>query len=736
MKEQVGGRLIYLSKGFKTNKLIRVETENTFEWIAKFEPVIVNYFDIENEKATDIAKNNIYYFLSGEIQPDENGYYRRKDTHLLSKDMIVLDYDELYMNSYDFKLHIENKLGDYSYIIYETIRSRPEKVRYRLILEAERSYTEKENLSLLKQVAELVDLPFDHSSLTWSQLQGLPSAFNDKTESFVSYGKKYPVILDPEQVNSLIPVKKTNALSPRSTTILMKNYIDRERKNLHDYANSLSCIMVLAKSVQTGEITIDNARKYVKMIALGNSKWEKNNLKKLEVEIKNPDIRTTYSFEEKFSKSIKNKNKLTTIECTKILMEKYHFALVGNDEDSRLHVYVEDEGIYTANMNYIYRLIYPLEHEFTEREVKDVYFKIKMQCDIKEGITSPYLIPLGNGIYNAKTKQIEPFSPEKVFTTKISTNYVKNAPKPKWNFDAWLSEIACDNQEVIQLLWQIINESVNGNRTRGKYFLLVGSGANGKGTFQTLLQNLIGMKNISTLKMHEVGERFKPFQMVGKTLNIGDDISGNYIEDNSNLQSITTGDYITVEQKGKDSFTAQLKLTMIFSANEIPKIRNKSNGTYRRMIIIPFNADFTGKTEDPTIKEQKLNSNDVLEYVLYQSLQLDFDKFIIPSVVKEVLEEYKEFNNPIVEFYNNEFKNERIGQVDIVPTAYLFKEYTCFCHNNGYKQKSQRTFTIEFQKLLGKRYEKKLARAGKEFFDLVGHHKPNLKPAQCFIRHY
>ncbi|MFJ8065823.1 phage/plasmid primase, P4 family [Psychrobacillus sp. NPDC096426] len=727
--------LLYISKGFKTNKLIKVDTIDPLQWINNYKPTIISDFDVNDKVLTDKAKNNIYYFISGEMVQNETGDFIRKDENVLTKDLITIDYDDLEITGDEFLNHVHSKLNEFTYIVYETVRSRFDKVRFRLILKPERNYSKEENDSLIKQITDIVGLPFDSSTKTWSQLQGLPCAFDIAYKPIVNEGNLYPIKVEinvPKEVKD-VPIKtEKTTLSARSTTTTIKNYISRERDHLMVYDNSLSCIMVLAKSVQTGEITIEAAKKYATMIALGNKQWEENNLEKLESEIANPDIRTNYSFMEKFSLVAKRDVKISTFDCAKELMKAYHFAVIGTSEDARLHVYKEDEGIYVANMNYIYRLIYPLEPQFTENQVKDVYFKIKMQCEMKESINLPHLIPVGNGIYNAESKKLEPFSPEKVFTTKISTNFVNNPPKPSWDIDNWLNGIACGDEEVVRLLWEIINESLNGNYTRGHYFILFGSGANGKGSFQQLLINLIGEKNVSTLKMHEIGEKFKTYQMVAKTMNIGDDIAGSFIENNSTLQSIATGDYITVEQKGKDPFTIQLKLAMLFSANEIPKIRNKSNGTYRRLVIIPFNADFTGEVEDPTIKSVRLNQTDVLEYVLFKALQLDFEKFTIPNVVKQRLEEYKEFNNPIVEFYKTEFIEEKIAQIEKVPTDFMYQNYKAFCANNGYNFKSKQSFVVDFKELLGDRYEKKRARPGKDFLSYVHYPKQYDKSVQCF----
>ena len=94
-----------------------------------------------------------------------------------------------------------------------------------------------------------------------------------------------------------------------------------------------------------------------------------------------------------------------------------------------------------------------------------------------------------------------------------------------------------------------MNEATNPNHTREKMAILYGEGNNGKGTFQTMLINLIGIENISTLTPHEFSGEFKLEMLQGKVCNIGDDISNKYLDDMSNLMSIVTGDPVAVNKK-------------------------------------------------------------------------------------------------------------------------------------------------------------------------------------------
>ena len=65
-----------------------------------------------------------------------------------------------------------------------------------------------------------------------------------------------------------------------------------------------------------------------------------------------------------------------------------------------------------------------------------------------------------------------------------------------------------------------------------------------------MLNNLIGKENVSSLRMEQIGDRFSPSTMAGKVANIGDDIKGDFLPDSQNILSITTGDTVTLEEKG------------------------------------------------------------------------------------------------------------------------------------------------------------------------------------------
>ena len=152
--------------------------------------------------------------------------------------------------------------------------------------------------------------------------------------------------------------------------------------------------------------------------------------------------------------------------------------------------------------------------------------------------------------------------------------------------------------------------------------------------------------------------RFDRFLVENKYFNIGDDIDKEVIKDTGTLKRISAGNAITVENKGEKKYSTTLSTTLIYSANEIPKSFDKTDGFYRRWTIIPFNAKFSVTDEDfdPMI-EEKITTPGALSYMLNMALRgakrlLAQGHFTEPKTVKEALEVYKADNSTVLSSRN------------------------------------------------------------------------------------
>ena len=203
----VTNRLLYLYDDKPSEQL----SAEPFEYVAKFPGLEVpEGMDIEKFK-----KNHAPYCISGKVKKDKDDAYRRNDTNLIYRDLIFLDYDNITLSSEEFKATVEKAIGDYSYIIYPTIKHTEEKPRFRLVVKPSEPMNKETYKSVVTEIAEKIGLMYDTASLTWSQLQGLPVTVgkSDDYVKTVHRGKDYPV---PKYEVTTIKKANTKGYSIRS----------------------------------------------------------------------------------------------------------------------------------------------------------------------------------------------------------------------------------------------------------------------------------------------------------------------------------------------------------------------------------------------------------------------------------------------------------------------------------------------------------------------------------------
>lgn len=359
----------------------------------------------------------------------------------------------------------------------------------------------------------------------------------------------------------------------------------------------------------------------------------------------------------------------------KELSELVLFTFISKNElpdKSPLYLYNLDDGIYFSSDDYFNLLCRKFDSRVDPKKWAQVKAMVRTLTNIRRPLESPELVPVANGIVNLKTKELLPFSPKYVITSKIRTAYKQPATVPVdregRTFDQWLESIAVGDEEIVTLLWQIILEAINPNYTRGKFAILYGTGNNGKGTYQAMLTNLIGADRVGALKPSQFAKEHDLETLVGKVCNIGDDVPNGHLRDTANLMSVTTGDTVYINPKGQKGYEASLKLFNLFSGNYIPSSGNKEEGWYRRILIVPFKADFNGQAEKPWIKNEFLADPQVLEYVLFKAVnQPAFTAFIEPQAVKDLLAEYREDNDYLLTWVKQEYMAKGWHELAVVP---------------------------------------------------------------------
>ena len=372
----------------------------------------------------------------------------------------------------------------------------------------------------------------------------------------------------------------------------------------------------------------------------------------------------------------------------KYLVSEYNIVIING----QIHIY--NNGIYDYAQKIIEQKMIEKIPSLKSQTRNEILKYIYLIAEEKKQSDANY-IAFKNGIYDLSTDEIIPYTPDIILTNRIEHNYNKDAYNDLT--DKTLNKLSVNDKQIRSLLEECIGYTFLRRNELGKAFILTGDKSNGKSTFLDLIAHILGDKNISALDLRELGDRFSTSMLFGKLANIGDDIGDEFMQGSavSIFKKIVTGNRIKAEQKGKDPFEFNPYIKLLFSANDMPRMRDKTGAVLRRLVMIPFNATFSKNDEDydPFIK-YKLIKEDSIEYLIKLGVDglkrvLENNEFTRSDKVIDTLKEYEEENNPILGFISEETESNIVNQS--VQDVYL--RYSLFCSQNQLQALSKIAFS-------------------------------------------
>ena len=368
----------------------------------------------------------------------------------------------------------------------------------------------------------------------------------------------------------------------------------------------------------------------------------------------------------------------------------------------QLHIY--KNGVYVSGNADIERAMIteiPYLRKSQRREVMDYMLLIAKKMKAADA----RYVAFTNGVLDVIEDQMLPFSPDLVVTNQIPWDYDPDAESDL--VDVVLDNIACQDPDIRALLEECIGYCFFRRNELRKAFILTGNKRGGKSTYLDCIKAILGDDNISALDLSEIGDRFNTSMMFGKLANIGDDIGDEFLKGSqvAMFKKVVAGNRIKAEYKGMTPFEYDPYVKLLFSANEIPRMRDRGGAVLDRLIIIPFNAVFdkTRKDFDPWLK-YSLQEKEHVQYMIKLGVEglrrvlADNRGFTKSKLVQQQLQEYNEENNPLLGFLK-----DLDVEADIlnIPTRDVYRRYTVFCNENGFTPVGNKVFGKQVNNILG-----------------------------------
>ncbi|MCR4598309.1 MAG: DUF5906 domain-containing protein [Acetatifactor sp.] len=298
------------------------------------------------------------------------------------------------------------------------------------------------------------------------------------------------------------------------------------------------------------------------------------------------------------------------------------------------------------------------------------------------------------------------FRQEKEFcANRLPVCFVPDAPKP----ERWLEFLRqLLYEEDVPTLQEFMGYCLIPTTRAQAMLMLIGSGGEGKSRVGLVMKQILG-DNMNVCSIAKLSNnKFCPADQEGKLLMVDDDMQMEALRDTNVLKAIITmEDRMDLERKGRQSYQGYLYVRiMAFSNGTLSSLYDRSDGFYRRQIILNVRERDPNRVDDKTLTEKLSAEKEAIAIWALEGLKrlvANGFHFTVSDRARENLEQSKKEDDNIIEFF--ESKGYIHFQEDMeISTRDLYDAYIEWCDDNGEKPRVMNSFS-KFMKINAEKYK-------------------------------
>jgi P4 family phage/plasmid primase-like protien len=265
-------------------------------------------------------------------------------------------------------------------------------------------------------------------------------------------------------------------------------------------------------------------------------------------------------------------------------------------------------------------------------------------------------------------------------------------------FEEWVGK------DYVKTLYEILAYSMIPDYPINRMFCFIGAGMNGKSKYLELLRKFIGADNCCTTELDTLlVSRFEITRLHKKLVCMMGETNFNEMSKTSIIKKLTGGDLIGFEYKNKNPFDEKNYAKILIATNNLPSTTDKTEGFYRRWMIIDFPNKFSEKRDILLdIPEEEYECLALKCCSILRDL-LKHRTFHKEGSIEERTERYEAKSNFFEKFIRESTSQDLNGYITC---ADLFKKFQAWCKENRHRELSEVSVGMAMKKL-GYEQEKK-----------------------------
>jgi len=302
----------------------------------------------------------------------------------------------------------------------------------------------------------------------------------------------------------------------------------------------------------------------------------------------------------------------------------------------------------------------------------------------------PFLLNTPGGEVDLRTGQLKQHGIDSPYhwCTHITRATPSMDPEAWLIWAKFLEVVACNDNYLAEFLQQLAGMALIGAVYHEGVVIAYGSGRNGKSTFFNALADVLGdyagSIDVKVLTTDRQNKGAALATLRGKRLVLASELEEHQRLSTSTLKQLASTDKLVIEEKFKSPETVRQTHTLVLFTNFLPRVGSTDNGTWRRLLVVPFNAviqerDSTQNYGDVLVEKA---GGAILSWAIRGAVEFIRGgfKLPIPDVVAEATEEYQNRENWLENFIDERCIREPNARVG---ARSLYDEYKRWAQDAG-----------------------------------------------------
>ena len=323
--------------------------------------------------------------------------------------------------------------------------------------------------------------------------------------------------------------------------------------------------------------------------------------------------------------------------------------------------------------------------------------------------TNLWLLGVPNGVIDLRTGLLRAGRPDDMITMQTEVPYEPATESPLW--DRTIKDIFKHEPELLPYVQRALGYSITGDMREEVFFILTGTGRNGKGTIVNTIVKILGdyadglkFASLEVKYSSDGGTGASPdmAKLHRKRLVVASEGSGSSLN-TSLVKQITGRDPMIARflRENEFRFEPELKLWLTAQNDKRPRVKDDSEGFWSRPHEIKFQQSYKGR-EDLALKDKLMTEGPgILAWLVRGCLAWQRDGLQAPECVRRAVAEYRRDQEPLADFYSERctFDSE-----DSEYAMQLFQAYAGWCDARklwGTNRLGQKIFFREIAKRVG-----------------------------------